>query len=219
MTKAILRKDWFEEVWMKWKTTPTEVEKTRGTHPFSGGWTELYNGQHPEVMRTHPRFLEYIDKYKTKINLSVSPREIPQFTNISIKNDDIFDISKKIGDKKPYLVLIEDILEHISFNAVGELLVKIHDVMEVNGEIIIKTLNMDEVIKRYAERKIQYVDFIKLVFGEQAEASDYHSCCYTEEAIKALVEDVGFSLITIDKIENGLFLYVIARKCKEYQNS
>jgi len=48
--------------------------------------------------------------------------------------------------------------------------------MSLNGEIIIKTLNMDEVIKRYAEKKIQYVDFIKLAFGEQAEANDYHSC-------------------------------------------
>ena len=211
------QKDWYEKVWLAWDKEPLRVEKELGTHLFGKpSYTEFYNGQHPEVMKTHPRFLSYVDKYKTKINMTVSPREIPQFTNISIKNDDIFDISKKIGDKKPYLVLIEDILEHISFNAVGELLVKIHDGMEVNGEIIIKTLNMDEVIKRYAERKIQYVDFIKLVFGEQAEANDYHSCCYTEEAIKALVEDVGFSLITIDKIENGLFLYVIARKYKDY---
>ena len=216
MTKAILRKDWFEEVWMKWKTNSTEVEKTRGTHPFSGGHTELFQFEHPEVMKTHPRFLEYVDKYKTKINMTVSPREIPQFINISIKNDDIFDIGKKLGDKRPYLVLIDDLLEHISFNAVGELLVKIHDRMLLNGEIIIKTLNMDEVIKRYAEKKIQYVDFIKLAFGEQAEANDYHSCLYTEEAIKALLEDVGFMPMTIDRIENGLFLYAIAKKYKDY---
>ena len=216
MTKAILRKDWITEVWEKWKTNPSEVEKTRGTHPFGGGWTELYNGQHPEVMKTHPRFLEYVDKFKTKINMTVSPREIPQFINISIKNDDIFDIGKKLGDKRPYLVLIDDLLEHISFNAVGELLVKIHDRMSLNGEIIIKTLNMDEVIKRYAEKKIQYVDFIKLVFGEQVEANDYHSCLYTEEAIKALLEDVGFMPMTIDRIENGLFLYAIAKKYKDY---
>jgi len=25
--------------------------------------------------------------------------------------------------------------------------------------------------------------------------------------------------MTIDRIENGLFLYAIAKKCKEYQNS
>src|SRR3990167_1266841 len=210
------QKNWYEKVWLAWDKDPIRVEKELGTHLFGGGWTELYNGQHPEVMKTHPRFLEYVDKFKTKINMTVSPREIPQFINISIKNDDIFDIGKKIGKDRPYLVLIEDILEHISFNAVGELLVKIHDRMEVNGEIIIKTLNMDEVIKRYAERKIQYVDFIKLAFGEQVEANDYHSCLYTEEAIKALLEDVGFMPITIDRIENGLFLYAIAKKHKDY---
>ena len=210
------QKNWYEKVWLAWDKDSIRVEKELGTHLFGGGWSELYTGQHPEVMKTHSRFLEYVDKYKTKINMTVSPREIPQFINISIKNDDIFDIGKKIGKDRPYLVLIEDILEHISFNAVGELLVKIHDRMEVNGEIIIKTLNMDEVIKRYAEKKIQYVDFVKLAFGEQAEANDYHSCLYTEEAIRALLEDVGFMPMTIDRIENGLFLYAIAKKYKDY---
>src|SRR3990167_7097571 len=210
------QKNWYEKVWLAWDKDSIRVEKELGTHLFGGGWSELYTGQHPEVMKTHSRFLEYVDKYKTKINMTVSPREIPQFINISIKNDDIFDIGKKIGKDRPYLVLIEDILEHISFNAVGELLVKIHDRMEVNGEIIIKTLNMDEVIKRYAEKKIQYVDFVKLAFGEQAEANDYHSCLYTEEAIRALLEDVGFMPMTIYRIENGLFLYAIAKKYKDY---
>src|SRR3990167_9755002 len=218
MTKAILRKDWFSEVWEKWKTNPSEVEKTRGTHPFGGGWTELYNGQHPEVMKTHPRFLEYIDKYKTKINISVSPKGIPNFINISIKNDDIFDIGKKLGESRPYLVLIEDILEHISFNAVGELLVKIYDKMEIGGEIIIKTPNLEEILKRYVNGQLQYIDFIKTMYGEQVESMDYHSCSYTGDALKALIEDVGFTITVLDKMENGLFLYAVGRKNKEYRN-
>ena len=132
-----------------------------------------------------------------------------------MKEDDIFDISKKTEGKKPYLVFIEDLLEHISYNAIGELLVKIYDKMELNGEIIIKTINLQEVIKRFAEGNLQYVDFIKLVYGEQKESFDYHSCIYNHEAIKALLEDVGFSIISMEAIENNGYLYIVARKCKE----
>ena len=49
MTKAILRRDWFSSVWMKWKTNPSEVEKTRGTHPFGGGTTEIFQFEHPAL--------------------------------------------------------------------------------------------------------------------------------------------------------------------------
>lgn len=214
MTKAILRKDWFEEVWMKWKTDPIEVEKTRGTHPFGGGHTELYTGDHPEAIKFCKHYLFFIDKYKTKVNMSAFPLQRDGFINISM-TDDIFDISKKTEGKKPYLVIIEDLLEHISFNAVGELLVKVYDQMELNGEIIIKTFNLQEVVKRYAEGNLPYVDFIKIMYGEQKESFDYHACIYNQDAIKALLEDVGFSIITMQTIENNQFLYVVARKCKE----
>ena len=215
MTKAILRKDWFEEVWEKWKINPSEVEKTRGTHPFGGGYTELFTGEHPEVMKDHPFFLKYIDKYKTKVNMSAFPSQIDNFINVSMK-DNIFDISKKTDGKKPYLVFIEDLLEHISFNAVGEMLVKVYDSLVIKGEIIIKTINLQEVIKRYAEGNLPYVEFIKLMYGEQKESFDYHSCIYNQEALKALVEDVGFSIISMQTIENNGYLYVVARKCKNY---
>ncbi len=215
MTKAVLRKDWFEEVFLKWKINSTEVEKTRGTHPFGGGYTELFTGEHPEVMKDHPFFLKYIDQYKLKINMSAFPSQIDNFINVSMKNDDIFDISKKTEGKKPYLVFVEDLLTNISFNAVGEMLVKVYDRMELNGEIIIKTINLQEVIKRYAEGNLPYVEFIKLMYGEQKESFDYHSCIYNQEAMKALLEDVGFSIISMETIENNMFLYVVARKCKE----
>lgn len=215
MTKAILRKDWFEAVWKEWDKNPTKVEKERGTHPFGGGYCEIFIGEHPEVMKNHPRFLEYIHKYKTKVNMSTSPLQIDGFINVSIKNNDIFNIRTVLGDEKPYLVFIEDLLEHVSFNAVGEMLVKIYDLMELNGEIIIKTFNLQEVIKRYTEGNLLYVDFIKIMYGEQKESFDYHSCVYDMNAIKALLDDVGFSIISMETIENNGFLYVVARKCKE----
>jgi len=210
-------KDWYNNVWLAWDRNPTEVETKYGNHMFGGGHTELFNGEHPEVMKNHPRFLEYIDKYKTKINMTVSKLERPNFINISLEKDDVFDISKKLGDKKPYLVLIEDILEHISFNTVGSFLVNIYDRMELGGEIVIKALNFPEIIKGYAENKCQYVDFIKLFYGNQENSVDYHSCIYDKDSIKVLLEDVGFSVISIDLIENGLFLYVVARKDHEFK--
>ncbi len=218
MTKAILRKDWFFEVWEKWKINPSEVEKERGTHPFGKpSWTELFEGQHPEVMKNHPRFLQYIDKYKLKINMSVFPSQIEGFTNVSLKEKDIFNIKLTVGETKPYLILIDDLLEHISYNAVGEFLVRIFDQMELHGEIIIKTLNMQEIIKRFVEGNIQYVDFIQFLYGKQKESFDYHSCIYDQNAIKVLLEDVGFENITIQTIENNTFLYVVGRKNREFR--
>src|SRR3990167_4461462 len=113
MTKAILRKDWFDEVWMKWKTNPSEVEKTRGTQPFGGGFTELFQGEHPEAMKNNINFLNYIHKYKHKINMSVFPLQREGFTNVCLKDKDIFNIKLTTETTKPYLILIEDLLEHI----------------------------------------------------------------------------------------------------------
>ncbi len=215
MTKAILRKDWFEEVFWKWKTNPSEVEKTRGTHPFGGGYTEIFTGQHPEVMRNHSRFLEYIDKYKLKINMSIFPLQREGFINISLKNEDIFNIDKYFKGDKPFLVLIEDLFESISFNMIGKFITKIYDSMELNGEIIIKTPNLEEIIKRYAEKNMNYVDLIKILYGNQIDSIDYKACIYDSQAIKILLDDVGFVNIHIEKIENGLFLYITGRKDRE----
>lgn len=209
--------NWYEEVWLKWDIDKEEVEKTKGTHLFGGGWTELWFGNHPEVMKNHPRFLQYVDKYKLKVNMTVHPLQRDGFMNVCIQNHNVMDIKISIGDKKPYIVFIEDLLQKISYNAIGEMLVKIYDQMELDGEIIIKTLNLQEVLKRFVNGNLQYVDFVKLLYGEQKESFDYNSCCYDEAAIKALLEDVGFTLLTIDKIENGLFLYAIGRKIREYQ--
>ena len=148
------QEDWFNKVWLGWKKDRILVEQTYGTHLFGGGHTELWMGNHPEVMKNHPRFLEYVDKYKLKINMTVFPQQRDNFINVSIKNNDIFNIKMSAGDQKPFLVFIEDILEHVSFNAVGEMLVKIYDQMEIGGEIVIKTLNLQEVIKRFADGRI-----------------------------------------------------------------
>lgn len=216
MTKALLRKDWYEIVWLGWDNNPYEVEQKYGTHPFGGGWTELWLGNHPEVMKNHPRYMEYVDKYKLKINMTVHPMQRDGFVNVSIKNNDVFNIKMSVGDVKPYIVFIEDVLEHISFNAIGEMLVKIYDQMELGGEIVVKTLNLQEVLKRFVEGNLQYVDFVKLIYGEQVDSNDYHSITYDEQAIKALLDDVGFSSITVDRIENGLYLYSVGRKIKNY---
>ena len=64
--------------------------------------------------------------------------------------------------------------------------------------------------------ELQYVDFVKYIYGEQIESNDYHSIAYDENAIKALLDDVGFSTITVDKIENDLYLYAVGRKNKNY---
>ncbi len=211
------QKDYYEKIWLGWDINKNEVESKYGTHLFGGGHTELWAGDHPEVMRNHPRYLEFIDKYKLKINMTVFPLQRDGFINVSSKNNNIFEIHLNVGNTKPFLVFIEDLLEHISFNTVGEFLIRIYDQMEINGEIIIKTLNLPEIIKRYAEGNLQYVDFIKLIYGNQTEANDYRSCCYDENSIKVLLDDVGFSNITVDKMENGLYLYIVGRKSKEYQ--
>lgn len=216
MTKAILRRDWFEEVWQKWKINPEEVETKYGTHPFGKpSWTELFKGDHPEVMKTHPRFMEYIDKYKLKINMSVFPKQINNFMNVNLKEHDVFKMNYIIEDSRPYIVLMEDMLQNISFNAVGELMVKIYDSMEIGGEVVIKTPDLINMTKKYINNEIQYVDFIKILYGNQTESIDFYSCIYEPNAIKALLEDVGFSNITVEHTDDGLTMVVMGKKYKE----
>lgn len=209
------QQDWYNSIWLAWDNNKEEVEK-KGTHLFGGGTTELFTGEHPEVMHTHPRYMEYLDKYKLKINLSVFPIQRDNFQNITLKNHNIFDMK---FDNRPYIVLVEDILESISFNAIGELLIRVYDLMEINGEIVIKTPHLINVIKKYLNNEIQYVDFIKIMYGEQVDSIDYHACLYEPSSIKALLEDVGFSNVNISEIDDGFNMYIVGKKYKELKNS
>src|SRR3989304_5639721 len=69
------QEDWYNNIWLAWDNNKEEVEK-KGNHLFGGGYTEIFTGEHPEIMRTHPRYIQYLDKYKLKINLSVFPHNI-----------------------------------------------------------------------------------------------------------------------------------------------
>jgi len=206
--------DWYTNVWLKWDTDKEEVEK-KGTHLFGGGTTKLFTGEHPEVMRIHPRYMEYLDKYKLKINLSVFPIQHNNFQNITFKNDNLFEINKIFCEKKPYIIFIEDVLEHISYNMVGEFMVKIYDILEIGGEIVIQTPNMIEILKKYLSNEIPYVDFVKVMYGGQTDIIDFHACIYDSEAIKALLNDVGFSDINIEYKDNDLNMLIIGKKYRE----
>ena len=215
MQKAILRKDWYETVWLAWDKNPSEVESKYGNHPFGGGFTKIWAENHPEAIRTHPRYMEFLDKYKIKINFSLYPNKIDNFINISLKENNIFDIKTVIGKDRPYIIFIDNLLEYLSFNTVGDFLVKIYDSMEINGEIIIKSINLPELIKRYSENNLQYIDFVKNLFGTQEDNINYKACSYDSNAIKALLEDIGFSNIHIEFLDNNSYLYITGRKDRE----
>ena len=110
---------------------------------------------------------------------------------------------------------MEDLLQNISFNAIGELMVKIYDAMEIGGEIVIKTPDLIEVTKKYLNNEMQYVDFIKTLYGNQMDSVDFYSCSYEPTSIKALLEDVGFSNISVEHIDNGLIMVVTGKKFRE----
>lgn len=208
------QKNWFETVWLDWNKNPQEVEK-KGTHLFGGGTTEIWKNDHPEVMITHPRYIEFLDKYKLKINMSIFPKHIDNFINIDLKNKNIFSINYIIDDTRPFLILIEELFQCISFNNIGGLLVKIYDSMEIGGEIVINTPNIIELSKKYINNEIQYIDFVKILYGNQTDSIDFNSCIYEPNSIKALLEDIGFNNISIENINDGFSMVVTGKKYKE----
>ncbi len=43
--------DWFDRVFLAWREDPKRIEREFGTHPYGGGGTEPFTGEHPEPVR------------------------------------------------------------------------------------------------------------------------------------------------------------------------
>jgi GT2 family glycosyltransferase len=48
---AVFPPDWFERVFLAWRDDPERIEREFGTHPYGGGGTEPFAGEHPGPVR------------------------------------------------------------------------------------------------------------------------------------------------------------------------
>lgn len=206
-----IRKDWYEIVWMGWKQDKIKVENEFGTHPFGlPSFTELWKEDHPEVMKSHPLYEKYLQDTQLRYYITTTPKEMKFWKNKTVSNDDLFKLDDNI-----YAIIADCVLEKFPHQQIAELLVSWFAKLKVGGELIVLTPNFNWIVKNYVDKNLSYMDTVLRLFGNQSNDFEFNSILFDEQAIGTLLNEVGFSKINIEIIENGMFFKVHARKEKE----
>lgn len=208
MKKAVLRKDWYDKVWLGWDKNKIEVEKNYGTHPFGGGHTEEHLKPHPEVMKDHPYYKKHLKDLGLQILLTITPEKREPYKNYCLTNDDLFNLTKGID-----LLIVDKLLGKYSYRNVAECLINWYDRLVIGGTICIITPDLKEITKRYISNTINFKTFLEYLYGNQMNDNNYTYCSFDDIALKTLLTDVGFSQISIER--EGILLKAQCRKERE----
>ena len=87
--------------------------------------------------------------------------------------------------------------------------------MKPNGLLIIKTPNMDTIIRSYLDSKIPFEEFIRKTFGGQEYFGNYHYTGFDPENIKQFLTSVGFKIIRLEKKLSGGDWSNMAIRCQK----
>lgn len=208
MNKAQIRKDWYTSVWEAWPKNKVQVEKEFGNHPFGSGHTTPWLKPHPEVMKDHPLYKEYLANKGSQILITTKPQEREHFKNYSLSNHDLFKLPKGIN-----LLVVDSVLECFSYTQVSEVLVNWYDRLIIGGTICIITPDLKEITKQYVNNTLGYAELVNHLYGTQLDDNSFKSCTFDDVSLRTLMREIGFSQINIEK--EGLMLKAIGRKEKE----
>jgi len=157
---------------------------------------------------------------KLRLNLGCGKTKISNYINIDTRKscnpDLVCDISKLPYEPNSVeRILASDILEHFSRNETKRVLEHWYDIMKPNGLLIIKTPNMDTIIRAYLDGKIPFEEFIRKTFGGQEYFGNHHYTGFNPENIKQFLTSVGFKIIRLEEKLSGGDWSNMAIRCQK----
>lgn len=132
-----------------------------------------------------------------KLHIGCGKRKIHGWVNLDLEpsnNPDIVDDAgtlNEINGESVDVIYASHILEHLDRKNVLEALKRWHEVLKVNGKIMISVPDMEAVFAHYF-----YWKNLKLLYGflggGQKNKTDYHFSHFDFTTLKELLESVGF---------------------------
>lgn len=87
------------------------------------------------------------------------------------------------------------VLKHFNYNEVKEILKECFRVLKIGGKIEIIVPDLEEIIKKYQSKNIDFLKFNIWIYGAQSYSYDYHKSCWDFENFKKILTEIGFSKI------------------------
>ena len=113
-------------------------------------------------------------------------------------------------------IVAQDIIEHVSYYKVENLLKECFRVLKPKGTIYIRTPDLEQIyVKAVVEKqtlgdKKGYKLLSYWIFGGFKNPYDYHKCIFTKELLKELLEEIGFKVVKLSNDNSNIV-------CKAYK--
>lgn len=191
-----LRPDWYETVWMGWKKAPDHVEKEYGTHPFGGGWSEPFIGDHPEAMWDHPKYKEFVENSGMRVLLTTRTREVKGYVNFDMEKHDI----RNFPMAGLFEIVADDCLEHFSFRETPAILKAWYDRLRPGGRLTVITPDLRQTCENFISGRFDYASTVQFLYALQTYPANFHFVTFDERALGELLERAGFRNIKVERI-------------------
>jgi len=207
-----LNGNWYEEVWKAWDKDRVKVESTTGNHPFGGGYTVEYLGDHPEAVRNHPKYQHFLFIRKRSILFTCDLNfQLPFFHRLTPY--DVNPLDPFAHDVKVFVLY--DFLSHYSKNEIQSILNNLCALLDNQGEIRIIEPDAEKITRAFCSRHISISDLNNLLLGNPNHQFGQRKTLLNVSLLKIMLLAGGFSFIqSLDRPD--FFLEIRAFKSPIY---
>jgi predicted SAM-dependent methyltransferase len=153
-----------------------------------------------------------------KLNVGCGLDKRPGYTNIDL-NDfhdpdlvaDIIDIHQIESGMAEELVA-QDVLEHVPSTKVMPALVEWNRLLCTDGMLHVRVPDLQSIAQMFVEGAPP-ADLIQMLYGTQSYAGDFHMSGFTVDTLTAMLEEAGFSPVSVEIIDAWL-ISASARKAR-----
>ena len=205
-----LNKNWFEQVWKEWDKDPLKVEAILGTHPFGGGYSIIYEGDHPEVMKGHPLYLRFLEE-RNKMVLFTNDLSfnIGGFKRVTFYDMDVFNLP--IPSNFLRLIYIQDFLSYLTLPQINKFLNYCYNLLDDRGEIKIVEVDFRKVISLHKEGHFNFDQLNSSLMGRGLHQLDHKKSLLEPYYIKLSLLSSKFRKVLENK-RDDIFFELIAFK-------
>ena len=157
-----------------------------------------------------PPSVVFVDINKPCLNLGSDATNIDGCLNLDVRQlhnvDFVVDLEKSdlpFPDNFFSTIYAIDVIEHITYSRVRQLIKELYRVTAVGGRLIVRTPDMELIAKYILEKRFPGVhgDLFEImswyIYGEQDYPENTHKSAFTKETLRQLLEAVGFSVVTM----------------------
>jgi len=107
-------------------------------------------------------------------------------------------------------IVAQDVIEHIHYHRVENLLRECHRVLRHGGTLYIRTPDLERIVDKVLVKKecLGQLSGYKLlsffIFGRYDNPYDVHKCIFTKPLLKEVLEEIGFKIIELKNDNSNL---------------